>query len=589
MNAAMLSAATESEGATRRSSRLRRQVPPSGGSVGGGRRQNDDVSMQTSDSSDGRLARSDSVNNYSRIAPPSSIVNGAASTAPTRRHARTSGGGAGIGGVYGSAIGRAQPTGAPATSGIAASRHGAAAAAGGRGGGSVRHQQQQPGGAPRTSAPGTTTRGEPRSASADTTSRRSNTFIVCGYEYEVDARYTMVKPIGKGAYGVVCSAHDTRTKEIVAIKKIAGAFDNSIDAKRTLREIRLLRHLRHENVIAVKDVLPPSDPSRFNDVYVAYELMDTDLHQIIRSGQPLSDDHCQYFVYQLLRGLKYVHSANILHRDLKPSNLLLNANCDLKICDFGLARTINNTAHVANNGNNNGGGDEDHMHMTEYVVTRWYRAPELLLSCKNYTTSIDMWSVGCILAELLGRKPLFPGKDYVDQLHLITSAIGSPTKEELDSFACSEKAKNYVLSLPPRARADFSQMYPSANPLAVDLIERTLVMDPSKRISVEEALAHPYFASLHDENDEPSCPTPFDFHFDRNALIAADECMSKQDMDTGDTGCDANGGGGRAHANKTKRGNKSSGDAIRLLVWEEIFVNNPEERERLRQARVGSS
>ena len=117
-------------------------------------------------------------------------------------------------------------------------------------------------------------------------------------------------------------------------------------------------------------------------------------------------------MYQLLRGLKYVHSAAVLHRDLKPSNLLLNANCDLKICDFGLARTAK--------------GPEDFL--TEYVVTRWYRAPELLLSCAEYTAAIDVWSVGCIFAELLGRKPLFPGKDYVHQLNLITRVIGSPSE-----------------------------------------------------------------------------------------------------------------------------------------------------------------
>ena len=169
-------------------------------------------------------------------------------------------------------------------------------------------------------------------------------------------------------------------------------------------------------IIAIKDIMVPPNVASFNDVYIVYELMDTDLHQIIRSSRPLSDDHIQYFVYQLLRGLKYIHSANVLHRDLKPSNLLLNANCDLKICDFGLART--------------GGGERGEY--TEYVVTRWYRAPELLLTCSEYTAAIDVWSVGCILAELLGRKPLFPGKDYVNQLHLITKLLGTPSEEDLE-------------------------------------------------------------------------------------------------------------------------------------------------------------
>jgi mitogen-activated protein kinase 1/3 len=125
--------------------------------------------------------------------------------------------------------------------------------------------------------------------------------------------------------------------------------------------------------------------------------METDMHRVIRT-QDLSDDHCQYFIYQTLRALKAMHSANVLHRDLKPSNLLLNANCDLKVCDFGLARSA--ASHEDNSG-----------FMTEYVATRWYRAPEIMLTFKEYTKAIDVWSVGCILAEMFSGKPLFPGKD----------------------------------------------------------------------------------------------------------------------------------------------------------------------------------
>eukprot|EP00878_Enallax_costatus_P025960 GHUV01027824.1.p1 GENE.GHUV01027824.1~~GHUV01027824.1.p1 ORF type:complete len:322 (+),score=71.18 GHUV01027824.1:492-1457(+) len=232
-----------------------------------------------------------------------------------------------------------------------------------------------------------------------------NQFMVCGTLFECPSKYAPIKPIGKGAYGVVCSARNLETNEKLAIKKIANCFNNAVDAKRILREVALLSHLKHENIIALRDLVPPADPSNYKDVYLVYELMDTDLHQIIRSPQQLSPDHISYFIYQVLRGLKYIHSSNILHRDLKPSNLLVNANCDLKICDFGLARA---------------GSIDEHVAMTEYVVTRWYRAPELLLSCNDYTAAIDVWSVACIMAELLGRKPLFPGKDYVQQLDLIT-------------------------------------------------------------------------------------------------------------------------------------------------------------------------
>uniref|UniRef100_A0A7S0MYV6 Mitogen-activated protein kinase n=2 Tax=Pyramimonas obovata TaxID=1411642 RepID=A0A7S0MYV6_9CHLO len=321
-------------------------------------------------------------------------------------------------------------------------------------------------------------------------------FMVCGNLFEVDSKYNPIKPIGKGAYGIVCSARDDETDEKVAIKKIGNAFENVIDSRRVLREIKLLRHLQHENVIAIKDIMRPPNKDNFQDVYIVYELMDTDLHQIIRSSQPLSDDHCQYFIYQLLRGLKYIHSAGVLHRDLKPSNLLLNANCDLKICDFGLART-----------------STEKEFMTEYVVTRWYRAPELLLSCSEYTMAIDVWSVGCIFAELLGRKPLFPGRDYVHQLDLITKVVGSPSEADLQ-FISSDKARRYIRSLPPHDRVQLKTLYPRAVPQAIDLIDKMLVFDPSKRITVEQALEHPYLASLHDLSDEPCASEPFEFEYE---------------------------------------------------------------------------
>ena len=225
--------------------------------------------------------------------------------------------------------------------------------------------------------------------------------------------------------------------------------------------------------------------------------MDTDLHQIIASPQPLTDDHCQYFLYQILRGLKYIHSAHVLHRDLKPSNLLLNGNCNLKarpparpharcardesarpphlwqVCDFGLARV----AHP----------EENHSgFMTEYVATRWYRAPEIMLSWKEYTKAIDVWSVGCIFAELLGRKPLFPGKDYIHQLNLITDVIGTPADDDIECIE-SEKAQRYIRSLPCKPPIPVEKIYPNANPMALSLLKSMLTFNPGKRVSVEGA------------------------------------------------------------------------------------------------------
>ncbi|KAF5942280.1 hypothetical protein HYC85_019922 [Camellia sinensis] len=351
-------------------------------------------------------------------------------------------------------------------------------------------------------------------------------YNIFGNIFEVTAKYKPpIMPIGKGAYGIVCSALNSETNEHVAIKKIANAFDNKIDAKRTLREIKLLRHMDHENVVAIRDIIPPPQRESFNDVYIAYELMDTDLHQIIRSNQALSEEHCQYFLYQILRGLKYIHSANVLHRDLKPSNLLLNANCDLKICDFGLARVTSETDF-----------------MTEYVVTRWYRAPELLLNSSDYTAAIDVWSVGCIFMELMDRKPLFPGRDHAHQLRLLMELIGTPSEAEFGFL--NENAKRYIRQLPPFHRQSLTEKFPHVHPAAIDLVEKMLTFDPRQRITgeffkpppngliliviacyetqdmdtVEGALAHPYLTSLHDISDEPICLTPFSFDFENHAL-----------------------------------------------------------------------
>ncbi|CCI46282.1 unnamed protein product [Albugo candida] len=299
------------------------------------------------------------------------------------------------------------------------------------------------------------------------------------------------------------SAENSETQEKVAIKKVSKAFEDLVDAKRILREIKLLQHFDHENVITIVDLLPPISIEFFEDVYIISDLMETDLHRIIYSRQPLSDDHVQYFLYQILRALKYIHSANVLHRDLKPSNLLLNSNCDLKICDFGLARGVEPEA--------------DNMELTEYVVTRWYRAPEIMLSTKEYTKAIDIWSTGCIFAELLGRKPLFPGDDYIHQLQIICDKLGTPTEEDLH-FVTSEKARRFMKSQPKCPKIPFARVFPAAKPTAIDLLEKMLIFDPEKRISVEDALAHPYLESLHNEEDEPVALEAFSFDFEKEAL-----------------------------------------------------------------------
>ena len=243
-----------------------------------------------------------------------------------------------------------------------------------------------------------------------TTPYSAHTFKAGNHTFTVDSKYSFTRVIGSGAYGVVISATDTQLNSRVAIKMVPKAFQDEIDAKRILREIKLLKHLKHENIVGIHDMMPPMMRyvDDFKDVYIVSELMETDLYRIIYSKQSLSLDHVQYFIYQVLRALKYIHSANVLHRDLKPSNLLVNSNCDLKVCDFGLARGVLDSDQMRDS--------TKRPLLTEYVVTRWYRAPEIMLACHEYDKPVDVWSTGCILAELLARKPFFPGEDYIDQV-----------------------------------------------------------------------------------------------------------------------------------------------------------------------------
>ncbi|KAF8394970.1 hypothetical protein HHK36_018909 [Tetracentron sinense] len=337
-------------------------------------------------------------------------------------------------------------------------------------------------------------------------------YKILGDLFEMPPKYRPpLVPIDRLGHGIICSMLNSETNEMVAIKKIFNAFGNYMDkGKSALREIKLLRHFDHENVIGIRDVILPPLQRAFSDVHIAMELMDTDLFQIIRSNQDLSEEHCKYFLYQLLRGLKYIHSANVIHRDLKPCNLLLNANCLLKICDFGLARPTS--------------GNE---FMTEYVVTGWhrtpevffgrYRAPELLLNTSYYTAAIDVWSVGCIFMELMNRRPLFAGRDHLHQICLFTKLLGTPSESDI-GFVRNEDARRYIQQLPLHPRQPFTRIFPHVPPVAIDLIEKMLTFDPTKRITAEEALAHPYFEELHDIADEPVCTEPFSFDFEQQAL-----------------------------------------------------------------------
>uniref|UniRef100_A0A8C1Q1T5 mitogen-activated protein kinase n=1 Tax=Cyprinus carpio TaxID=7962 RepID=A0A8C1Q1T5_CYPCA len=277
--------------------------------------------------------------------------------------------------------------------------------------------------------------------------------------WEVPVKYVCLKQIGTGAYGTVCSAINNNLKEKVAIKKLHRPFQSEIFAKRAYRELSLLKHMKHENVSAFYGIL--------------------------------TEDRIQFLVYQMLCGLK----------DLKPGNLAVNQDCELKILDFGLAR------HAE-------------AEMTGYVVTRWYRAPEVILNWMHYTQTVDIWSVGCIMGEMFNGKTLFKGKDYMDQLTQIMKVTGTPGPEFIEKLE-SPEAKSYVRSQPRYPRKDFSTLFPRASKKAVDLLEKMLVLDADARLTADGALAHSYFDVLRDPEDCPE-PTPYDDSYD-NATLPLEE------------------------------------------------------------------
>ncbi|XP_012942328.1 mitogen-activated protein kinase 14 [Aplysia californica] len=307
--------------------------------------------------------------------------------------------------------------------------------------------------------------------------------------WDVPVRYKRLCPVGSGAYGQVCACDDERSQSRVAVKKLSRPFQSDIFAKRAYREIRMLKHFNHENLINLLDIFTPNRSlADFNDVYLVTPLMDSDLHNVLKS-QTLHDEQIKFLLYQILRGLKYIHSAGILHRDLKPNNIGVNQNVELKILDFGLARS-------------------NAQEMTGYVVCRWYRAPEIILSWMHYNEKVDIWSVGCILGEMLTRKPLFKGVDHIDQLNKILCLVGKPSEEFIKKIN-SKDAQNYIRSLPNFKKKDYRSYFSGANHLAIDLLEKMLDLDPDTRISVDEAFKHPYIVSYHDPDDEPTAP-----HFD---------------------------------------------------------------------------
>jgi len=283
-------------------------------------------------------------------------------------------------------------------------------------------------------------------------------------------KYEKLQKIGEGTYGVVYKAKNKETGQFIALKKIRLENEDEGIPSTAIREISILKEMIHSTIVSLLDVV-----NYDNKLYLVFEFLDQDLKKYMDSVSTLSPNLVQSYCKQLLQGLTYCHQRRIVHRDLKPQNLLIDKKGSLKIADFGLARPFCVPVRQ----------------YTHEVVTLWYRAPEILLGSATYSIPVDMWSAGCIFAEMLAKKPLFPGDSEIDQLFKIFRQLGTPTEEIW--HGCTS-LPDYKPSFPKWKKQELGKLFENSHPTAIDLLEKMLIYEPAQRISAREALRHPYFA-----------------------------------------------------------------------------------------------
>lgn len=283
-------------------------------------------------------------------------------------------------------------------------------------------------------------------------------------------RYEKIdKDLGQGTYGVVYKARDKKENDLVAMKRIKLEVEEEGIPSTTLREISVLRQLRHPNIVLLRDVVQ-SD----GRLYLVFELVDKDLKKLFDATDGmLTTQQIKSFTLQMLAGLHFCHVRGIMHRDMKPQNILISRDGVLKIADFGLARAFVPPIRP----------------FTHEVVTLWYRAPEVLLGCKTYALPLDMWSAGTIIAEMVTKRPLFPGDSEVDELFKIFRLLGTPNEEVWPGVTSLQDWNKDFPVWPPLA---VSRFLPGLSDAGVDLVEQLMALDPRKRISAKDALLHPF-------------------------------------------------------------------------------------------------
>ena len=294
-------------------------------------------------------------------------------------------------------------------------------------------------------------------------------------------KYEVLGVVGEGAYGVVLKCRHKETSEIVAIKKFKESEDDELVRKTTIREVKMLKLLRQDNVVQLKEAF-----RRKGKLYLVFEYVEKNLLEVLEgSSHGIEEDLVRSYIYQLCRAIEYCHGQEVVHRDIKPENLLISADQSLKLCDFGFARTLPQK----------GGA------LTDYVATRWYRSPELLLGC-TYGKEVDMWAIGCIMGELTDGQPLFPGESEIDQLYLIQKILGPLTPDQQEAF---QKNPHFIgLKFPevPKPETLERRYTGKLGRVPISFMKALLKMDPTQRMTASEALQHPYFEALRTEGEE---------------------------------------------------------------------------------------
>lgn len=329
---------------------------------------------------------------------------------------------------------------------------------------------------------------------------------------KVFQRFEIQVKVGRGAYGVVWKCYDRYSENAVAVKKIFDAFQNATDAQRTYREVLVLRQLAgYEHVVNMTDVMGAVNDK---DLYLVFDLMPSDLHAVIRECI-LTESQRQFVMYQIAKCLKYLHSARLVHRDMKPANILIDEHCHMKLADFGLARSVGEAGFAPSIEKGNGP-------MTDYVATRWYRAPEILLGSCSYTRAVDMWSFGCVWGETLSGKPLFPGASTMNQLDRILELTDKPSFEDIQAMG-SPYAAAMLEALPLTPPRPIHEFFPLADMEALHLLYCLLQFNPNRRYSAIEILEHPYLCVFHDDAKEPVADRYIDMPVDDNTRLDVTE------------------------------------------------------------------